>query len=199
MRDLFTTHSRRTYVSRLTTAASGQTYQRTERLAGHVPISGPFRSGWDYFIAVAEGFVAQALQRKRSGIGSNRFATLGPLVFRNIVRDTEIFKDSQGPFHFNHMDMGMQNILVDDDFNIVAVIDWELAQSAPWEGRVRELGYNGHQQGVRKASPSDSMDWYRRYSRALRWDYGLRSTTHSIEVKTTPSVVAKGPRPQPIA
>ena len=27
----------------------------------------------------------------------------------------------------------MQNILIDDDFNFVAVIDWELAQSAPWD------------------------------------------------------------------
>ena len=95
--------------------------------------AGPFHSGWDYFVAVAEGLVAHALQVKRSDTESSRFATLGPLVFRNIVRDTEIFKSSKGPFHFNHMDMGMQNILIDDDFNFVAVIDWELAQSAPWE------------------------------------------------------------------
>jgi hypothetical protein len=95
--------------------------------------AGPFHSGWDYFVAVAEGLVAHALQRKRSDTGSSPFATLGPLVFRNIVRDTEIFKSRQGPFHFNHMDMGIQNILIDDDFNFVAVIDWELAQSAPWE------------------------------------------------------------------
>jgi hypothetical protein len=31
------------------------------------------------------------------------------------------------------MDMGVQNILIDDDFHFVAVIDWEFAQSAPWE------------------------------------------------------------------
>ncbi|KAH6624982.1 hypothetical protein B0J18DRAFT_479693 [Chaetomium sp. MPI-SDFR-AT-0129] len=98
-----------------------------------LPSAGPFHSGWDYFVAVSEGLVAQALQRKRSGMENSQFATLGPLIFRNIVRDTEIFKGSQGPFHFNHMDMGMQNILIDDDFNFVAVIDWELAQSAPWE------------------------------------------------------------------
>lgn len=101
-----------------------------------LPAAGPFHSGWDYFMAVAEGLVAQALQTKRSGTeNSSQFATLGPLIFRNIVRDTEIFKSksSQGPFHFNHMDMGMQNILIDDDFNFVAVIDWEFAQSAPWE------------------------------------------------------------------
>ncbi|TQV90079.1 3-hydroxyisobutyrate dehydrogenase protein [Cordyceps javanica] len=98
-----------------------------------LPTAGPFQSGWDYFVAVAEGLVDQALQRKRFGTESNRFTTLGPLVFRNIVRDTKLFKSSQGPFHFNHMDMGMQNILIDHDYNFVAVIDWELAQSAPWE------------------------------------------------------------------
>ncbi|KAK4146978.1 uncharacterized protein C8A04DRAFT_34528 [Dichotomopilus funicola] len=100
-----------------------------------LPAAGPFHSGWDYFVAVSKGLVAQALEKKRSGMENNQFATLGPLIFRNIVRDTEIFKGdlNQGPFHSNHMDMGMQNILIDDDFNFVAVIDWELAQSAPWE------------------------------------------------------------------
>ncbi|KAJ8127251.1 hypothetical protein O1611_g6386 [Lasiodiplodia mahajangana] len=98
-----------------------------------LPAAGPFHSGWDYFVAVAEGLVTHALQRKRSGTESSPFATLGSLVFRNIVRDTDIFKSSPSPFPLNHMDMGMQNILIDDDFNFVAVIDWEAAQSAPWE------------------------------------------------------------------
>jgi hypothetical protein len=98
-----------------------------------LPAAGPFQSAWEYFVAVAEGRVALALRRKHSGAETSHFATLGPLVFRNIVRDTDIFRGSEGPFHFNHMDMDMQNILVDDDFNLVAVIDWEFAQSAPWE------------------------------------------------------------------
>lgn len=29
------------------------------------------------------------------------------------------------------MDMGTQILLVDDEFNVIAVIDWEFAQSAP--------------------------------------------------------------------
>ncbi|KAL7938649.1 hypothetical protein V8C35DRAFT_328649 [Trichoderma chlorosporum] len=101
----------------------------------NLPNAGPFQSGWDYFIAVAEGLVNYAIQKKRSNTGDaySRFSILGLLIFRNIVRDTEIFKSSQGPFHLNHMDMGMQNILVDEDYNFVAIIDWEFAQSAPWE------------------------------------------------------------------
>jgi hypothetical protein len=31
------------------------------------------------------------------------------------------------------MDMGTQNILVDQEFNFLAIIDWEFAQSAPLE------------------------------------------------------------------
>ncbi|KAF2786150.1 hypothetical protein K505DRAFT_344052 [Melanomma pulvis-pyrius CBS 109.77] len=31
------------------------------------------------------------------------------------------------------MDLGTQNILVDDSFHFLAIIDWEFAQTAPWE------------------------------------------------------------------
>lgn len=32
----------------------------------------------------------------------------------------------------NHMDLGTQNILIDDEFNFLAIIDWEFAQTSPW-------------------------------------------------------------------
>jgi hypothetical protein len=31
------------------------------------------------------------------------------------------------------MDLGTQNILVDDKFDFQAIIDWEFAQTAPWQ------------------------------------------------------------------
>jgi len=31
------------------------------------------------------------------------------------------------------MDIGAQNILIDQDFDFLAIIDWEFAQTAPWE------------------------------------------------------------------
>jgi hypothetical protein len=107
----------------------------------HLPSPGPFDSAWEYFAAVAEGFVAEALQNKRSAEEdesesgyTNRFAILGPLVFQSIVRDTDIYRGDQRPFFpFIHMDMGTQNLLVDDNYNFIAVIDWEFAQSAPWQ------------------------------------------------------------------
>jgi hypothetical protein len=56
---------------------------------------------------------------------------LGTFVFCDIVSSTDLFKDKELSFPLNHMDMGTQNILVDDEFNFLAIIDWEFAQTAP--------------------------------------------------------------------
>ncbi|OBT75717.1 hypothetical protein VF21_05919 [Pseudogymnoascus sp. 05NY08] len=93
---------------------------------------GPFTESWGYFSAIADARLQQALKDEIEG--SNVFRTLGPFVFQDIVQNTPMFKTvGNGPFHFNHMDMGTQNILVDEDFNLLAIIDWEFAQSTPWE------------------------------------------------------------------
>jgi hypothetical protein len=93
---------------------------------------GPFTESWSYFSAIADSRRQQALKDEVDS--SNVFKILGPFVFKDIVQNTPIFKTiGNGPFHFNHMDMGTQNILVDEDFNFLAIIYWEFAQSAPWE------------------------------------------------------------------
>jgi hypothetical protein len=94
---------------------------------------GPFTEGWDYFAAVAEAKFHQACKNDVADDGSNSFIRLGPFVFKEIVHNTTIFRTGCGPFHLNHMDMGTQNILVDQNFNFLAIIDWEFAQMAPWE------------------------------------------------------------------
>ena len=38
-----------------------------------------------------------------------------------------------GPFPLFHPDFGHNNMIVDDDYNILGVVDWEYAYSAPWE------------------------------------------------------------------
>lgn len=38
-----------------------------------------------------------------------------------------------GPFPLFHKDFGHNNIVVDDDYNILGVVDWEHACSVPWE------------------------------------------------------------------
>lgn len=98
---------------------------------------GPFSGTTAYFTAIGQAKLAKlrnACQNSSSG-ENDGFATLGALVFLDTLQNTELFSspDSGEPFHFNHMDMGTQNILVDDNFNFLAVIDWEFAQTAPWE------------------------------------------------------------------
>ena len=39
----------------------------------------------------------------------------------------------RGPFPLRHPDLNNANILYDDDYNIVGVLDWTAAQAAPWQ------------------------------------------------------------------
>jgi hypothetical protein len=63
---------------------------------------------------------------------------LGGYVLLDIIERTDFcnqtasIKDTK-EFPFSHMDLGPQNILVDDNFNFMAIIDWEFAQTAPWQ------------------------------------------------------------------
>lgn len=98
---------------------------------------GPFSDAATYFSTIGQATLAKLLNacQDSSSIEDESFATLGAFVFLDILGSTDLFtcSDSGEPFHFNHMDMGTQNILVDDNFNFLAVIDWEFAQSAPWQ------------------------------------------------------------------
>lgn len=46
---------------------------------------------------------------------------------------TQISVRDQGPFPLFHVDFEHDNIVVDDDYNVLGVIDWEHASSMPWE------------------------------------------------------------------
>lgn len=91
--------------------------------AGELMKLGPFSRASDYFTALGDA-------------ATNNTATrLGAFVFLDIVETTDMFGRSvtEEFFPFNHMDFGTQNILVDEHFNFVAIIDWEFAQTAPWQ------------------------------------------------------------------
>lgn len=51
---------------------------------------------------------------------------VGELASKIAARD-------EGPFPLSHLDFGHNNIVVDDDYNVLGVIDWEHACSVPWE------------------------------------------------------------------
>ncbi|KAL6695870.1 hypothetical protein J3F84DRAFT_372241 [Trichoderma pleuroticola] len=91
--------------------------------AGELINLGPFSRASDYFTALG------------NAAANNTATRLGAHVFLDIVETTDLFGASvtDESFPFNHMDLGTQNILVDEHFNFVAVIDWEFAQTAPWQ------------------------------------------------------------------
>lgn len=92
---------------------------------------GPFSDAALYFTEIGQARFHNTCKNNPSD-GSFR---LGAFVFLNIVQKTDLFTspDSGEVFHFNHIDMGTQNILVDEDFNFLAVIDLEFAQTTPWQ------------------------------------------------------------------
>ncbi len=85
--------------------------------------AGPFSRTADYFIAIGNAATTKLTTR------------LGAFVFLDIVKTTTLFgsTDAEVSFPLNHMDLGTQNILVDEDFNFIAIIDWEFTQTAPWQ------------------------------------------------------------------
>jgi hypothetical protein len=91
---------------------------------------GPFSSAAEYFTSIA---IAGVMQASLSAKDAITFAQLGAFIFMDIVEKTELFNTNETCFPLNHMDLGTQNILVDDSHHFLAVIDWEFAQTAPWE------------------------------------------------------------------
>jgi hypothetical protein len=98
---------------------------------------GPFSSAVEYFTTIAKAALHKPQQPSTNGHADENWtspARLGALILLDIIQTTPLFTsspDAQSPL--NHMDLGTQNILVDDPFNFLAVIDWEFAQTAPWQ------------------------------------------------------------------
>lgn len=95
---------------------------------------GPFSDAVEYFTALGEAALCRTSTYDAGADKSlPHFRRLGALVFLDIVQSTTLFQVSNAQYPFNHMDLGTQNIIVDGDLNFLAIIDWEFAQTAPWQ------------------------------------------------------------------
>lgn len=93
---------------------------------------GPFSTTNEYFTALGQAALRRAeLQEHERNQDLASFSRLGAFVFLDIVQTTGLFSSSQDSFPVNHMDLGPQNIIFDDEFNLLGIIDWELTQTAP--------------------------------------------------------------------
>ncbi|KAJ5711088.1 hypothetical protein N7488_005244 [Penicillium malachiteum] len=100
---------------------------------GLIP-QGPFSTTGEYFTAIGEAALRKGeLEEENGNDDLTGTGKLGAYVSLDIVPKTDLFKGLDSGFYFNHMDLGTQNIIVDDDFNFLGLIDWEFAQTAPWQ------------------------------------------------------------------
>lgn len=100
-------------------------------------LGGPFVTATEYFEAWAKSakFV-ETMDRVKQIWGEGyeeiiaQIASFPPRVGEVA---SKISARDQGPFPLFHVDFGHNNIVVDDDYNVLGVIDWEHACSVPWE------------------------------------------------------------------
>ena len=91
---------------------------------------GLFASVIDYYTAVINNTKCHSLRNKEV----HKSLQLAYYVYRDIVQNSSTSKEfNRPPFPSNHMDLDTPNFLVDGAYNIIAVIEWEFAQSAPWQ------------------------------------------------------------------
>jgi hypothetical protein len=107
-------------------------------LAEGLKCQGPFSSTLEYFTAAVDAAISKLDLTDTDPNGVLSSTTLGAFVFHDIVQNTSLFNEDNNNtegrrFPLNHMDLGTQNILVDDRFNFQEIIDWEFAQTAPWQ------------------------------------------------------------------
>ena len=89
---------------------------------------GPWKSSFAYYDDVAE----HALRACASNDDlSSRHSFAVPLVFKDLV--ARFCSDETGPFSLTNRDLGFHNVLVDDDFAVIGVIDLDGIMAAPKE------------------------------------------------------------------
>src|SRR5438045_2070128 len=86
---------------------------------------GSFSQSNDYYTALIE--------ERTSLIKTGEIATSAPieqyLVYKTLL--DHLPPNSSGPFFLHHIDSRDANFMVDDEYNIIGIIDWELAILGP--------------------------------------------------------------------
>ena len=91
-----------------------------------------FRSASDYYNARVQRFLAQ--KESESPVDDN-WTALAWLYLQAIPLFCPPNLDA-GPFPLRHPDLNNLNLLYNDNYNIMGVIDWTAAQAAPWQSFV---------------------------------------------------------------
>lgn len=92
---------------------------------GNATAIGPFKTSNEYYTAI--------INHRLNLVKTREIAPSAPtdqyLVFKTLLDNLP--NNDDGPFYLRHTDSRDANFLVDEDFNITGVIDWELATVVP--------------------------------------------------------------------
>ena len=89
---------------------------------------GPWKSSFAYYNDIAEHALKSSASNDEL---SSRHSFAVPLVFKDLV--ARFCSDETGPFSLTNRDLGFHNVLVDENFAVVGIIDLDGIMAAPKE------------------------------------------------------------------
>jgi hypothetical protein len=116
----------------LRTDATGASVIDSFPAAGHKS-AGPFHTALEYYTHYAESAWRDCFEQDYPDENARRKACFLPWLSRTICPFLPQRAFLQHGFPLSHPDFGPHNLLVDDDGNVKAVIDWSLTYTVPWE------------------------------------------------------------------
>ena len=101
-------------------------------------LGGPFDTVTEYLEAWAEAAESRFTDFSQAEVCCGQYYNEILIQIANFPRKlgevaASIPIRNHGPFPLFHPDFGHNNMIIDDDYNILGVIDWEHACSLPWE------------------------------------------------------------------
>lgn len=100
-------------------------------------LGGPFETAQDYFVAWANNV---KFRTGETAIRSQVPPDMADELIQSIQQFPVQFKEAvkklpleNGPFPLRHPDFQHSNIIIDEAYNILSVVDWEGASTVPWE------------------------------------------------------------------
>ena len=99
-------------------------------------LGGPFNTATEYLKAWAKAARFPDLSQAKEACGEyydDVMAQIEDFPYKLEELAASIPMQDHGPFPLFHKDFGHNNIVVDDAYNVLGVINWEDASSVPWE------------------------------------------------------------------
>lgn len=103
---------------------------------------GPWTCSTDYYADLAEHRLRDCTDRAKLKVQmSSSFAL--PVLFKHLISLYGQSTSTSGPFRLLNRDLGAHNLLVDDDFNIIGLIDLDGVMTAPIEAVAQYPAFTG--------------------------------------------------------